>query len=93
MAGLSRGEVRVAAPALHWLPDLVGGFLAAHPAARVQLFQQSPHEMRRRLDAGDIDFYWLWHTFRADKKGRFFSAAARETFCHSPRENSLIYHT
>jgi len=67
LAGLARGEVRVAAPALHWLPDLVGGFLAAHPAVRVQLFQQSPHEMRCRLDAGDIDFYFS--SVHADRPG------------------------
>jgi len=58
LAGLARGEVRVAAPSLHWLPDLVGGFLAAHPAVRVRLFQQAAREMRRQLDAGDIDLYF-----------------------------------
>jgi len=58
LAGLARGEVRVAAAALHWLPDLVRGFLAAHPAVHVRLSQEPAREMRRQLDARNIDLYF-----------------------------------
>jgi len=67
LAGLERGEVRLAAPALQWLPDLMRGFLTAHPAVHVQLFQRSTREMQRQLDAGDIDLYFS--SIRADQAG------------------------
>ncbi len=67
LAGLERGEVRLAAPALQWLPDLMRGFLTAHPAVHVQLFQRSTREMQRQLDAGDIDLYFS--SIRADRPG------------------------
>jgi len=67
MAGLARGEIRLAAPALQWLPDLMRGFLAAHPAVHVRLFQRSTREMQRQLDAGDIDLYFS--SIRADQPG------------------------
>lgn len=56
MAQLGRGEVALAAAALHWLPDPLRAFLAEHPATRFRLFQRPPTEMLRQLETGEIDF-------------------------------------
>ena len=55
-ADLDRGEIALAAEALHWLPDLLRDFKSAHPAARFRLFQRAPDEFARLISAREIDF-------------------------------------
>ena len=56
LAGLEQGHVSLAAGALHWLPEVLRPFLAAHPGARFRLSQRSLPEMTRLLEDGEIDF-------------------------------------
>lgn len=56
LAGLDHGTVSMAAGALHWLPDVLRPFQAAHPSIRFRLFARSLTELHRLLDTGDIDF-------------------------------------
>ncbi len=59
LAGLDRGEVSMAAGALHWLPEVLRPFQAAHPAVRFRVFQRSLAELRRSLEAGATDFCFV----------------------------------
>ena len=59
MAGLEQGSVSVAAGALHWLPEVLQPFLAAHPEVRFRLAQRSLPEMGRLLEDGAVDCCFL----------------------------------
>lgn len=59
LAGMERGTVSLAAGALHWLPDVLRPFIAAHPAVRFQLTQQSMAELRHLLETGAVDLCFV----------------------------------
>ncbi len=59
IARRDRGEVTLAAAALHWLPEPLREFHAKHPEIRFRLLQRSPPEMRRLLETGEIDFAFV----------------------------------
>jgi DNA-binding transcriptional LysR family regulator len=59
LAGLEQGVVSMAAGALHWLPDVLRPFQAAHPAVRFRLFARSLGELHRLLATGESDFCFV----------------------------------
>ena len=59
LAGLEQGTVSLAAGALHWLPEVLRPFIAAHPAVRCQLAQRSMAELHRLLEAGTVDLCFI----------------------------------
>jgi len=58
-AGMDNATVSLAAGALHWLPDVLRPFQAAHPAVRFRLFQRSLAELHQLLETGEIDFCFV----------------------------------
>jgi DNA-binding transcriptional LysR family regulator len=59
MGGLEQGSVSLAAGALHWLPEVLEPFLAAHPEVRFRLAQRSLPEMIRLVEDGEVDYCFL----------------------------------
>ncbi len=59
MARQDRGEVTLAAAALHWLPEPLKEFQAQCPEIQFRLLQRSSPEMRRLLQNGEIDFAFV----------------------------------
>jgi DNA-binding transcriptional LysR family regulator len=58
-AGMDYATVSLAAGALHWLPDVLRPFQAAHPAVRFRLFQRSLAELHQLLETGETDFCFV----------------------------------
>jgi DNA-binding transcriptional LysR family regulator len=59
MAGLERGEVSLAAGALHWLPPVLEPFLATHPEVRFHLVRRSLPELVQMVGDGEVDYGFL----------------------------------
>lgn len=59
MAGMDHAIVSLAAGALHWLPDILRPFQAAHPAVRFRLLQRSLAGLHRLLETGETDFCFV----------------------------------
>lgn len=55
LAGLDQGVVSLAAGALHWLPQVLHPFQAAHRAVRFRLFTRTLPELHRLLETGECD--------------------------------------
>jgi DNA-binding transcriptional LysR family regulator len=75
LADPEQGSVSLAAGALHWLPELLRPFQAAHPAVRFRLWQRSLPELHRLLETGEVDYCFVpapvaspaigWHHLRS----------------------------
>jgi LysR family transcriptional regulator, transcription activator of glutamate synthase operon len=72
MGGLERGSVSLAAGALHWLPEVLEPFLAAHPEVRFRLARRSLPELVRLVEDGEVDYCFLPSV----------PLSARTTWCH-----------
>jgi DNA-binding transcriptional LysR family regulator len=72
MGGLERGNVSLAAGALHWLPEVLEPFLVVHPEVRFHLIRRSLSELVRLVEDGDVDYCFLPHV----------PLSARTRWCH-----------
>ncbi len=88
MTELATGEVSLAAPALHWLPDILHQFRAEHPNATFRLLQRHSSEMQRLLETAQVDFA-VTSTPLASPQMRWRRLLTEEIYLAAPRFHRL----